>query len=110
MTVIQSLPYALFCIAVVFVVLIALSLIIKVFSFIIGLLSKGIEKPSDTPAEVTSPQQIAGTTQVFGTSSGQLTLQGVDETTAAIIMAVISEDLKMPLDQLNFKSIKLVKE
>lgn len=109
MTVIQYLPYALFCMGVVFAVLIVLSLIIKVFSFIIGLLSDRIEKPSDEyiPA---ADENTPATPQISGTSTGQLTLQNVDEPTAAIIMAVISQDLGMSLNELIFKSIKLVKE
>ncbi|HHW45789.1 MAG TPA: OadG family protein [Clostridiales bacterium] len=110
MTVIESLPYALFCMAVVFAALIALCLIIKVFSFLFGRMSGEETNSGTTPqAAIKAAPQTVSTNQVSGTSSGQLTLKGVDEPTAAIIMAVISEDLGMPLEQLSFKSIKLVK-
>jgi hypothetical protein len=41
-------------------------------------------------------------------STGELRLIGVDERTAAIIIATVSDHLKTPLDELMFKSIKLL--
>jgi hypothetical protein len=40
------------------------------------------------------------------TSAGELRLIGVDERTAAIIIATVSDHLKIPLNELQFKSIK----
>jgi hypothetical protein len=41
-------------------------------------------------------------------SSGQLDLIGVDEKTAAMIMAIVSDELKVSLSELQFKSIKAI--
>jgi hypothetical protein len=42
------------------------------------------------------------------TSAGELRLIGVDERTAAIIIATVSDHLKIPLNELQFKSIKIL--
>jgi len=41
-------------------------------------------------------------------STGELTLIGVDEKTTAMIMAILSDELKVPLCELQFKYIKLI--
>lgn len=43
-------------------------------------------------------------------SSGSLKLKGCDEKTAAMIMAIVSDNTGIPLSELIFKSIKLVDE
>ncbi len=43
-------------------------------------------------------------------SSGTLKLKGCDEKTAAMIMAIVSDNTGIPLSELIFKSIKLVDE
>lgn len=43
---------------------------------------------------------------VIEASTGELNLIGVNEETAAIIIATIADYLKLPLDELQFKSIK----
>lgn len=43
-------------------------------------------------------------------SRGSVDLEGVDEPTAAVIMAIVSEKSGIPLNRLDFKSIKLTGE
>lgn len=43
-------------------------------------------------------------------SEGELMLIKTDEPTAAVIMAIISDQIKIPLNRLSFKSIKLLPE
>lgn len=43
-------------------------------------------------------------------SSGKLRLKGCDEKTAAMIMAIVSDNTGIPLSELIFKSITLVEE
>ncbi|MBR2768407.1 MAG: OadG family protein [Solobacterium sp.] len=50
------------------------------------------------PAKAAEPQEA-----VFG---GEIALYDVDEKTAACIMAIISDETKIPLSQLIFKSIR----
>ena len=45
-----------------------------------------------------------------GTSSGDLELVGVDEKTAAVIMAIVSDKSGIPLNRLQFTSITLMED
>ena len=60
---------------------------------------------SAEPAPV--QQSAAAGTPLPGTQSqGTLELDGVDEPTAAVIMAIVSDESGIPLNRLLFKSIK----
>ena len=104
MSVIESLPYALFVMAVVFAVLIILCAIIKLFSIIIGSFSKNVQtKPVASPV----PQPVFAAAKGPEMSNGELKLYNVDEPTAAMVMAIVSDEAGIPLDELCFKSIKV---
>lgn len=103
MTFQESLLVAIFCISTVFVVLILISAVIKIFSFVlqkIPILKPSAEK--EMSAESSTPSDEA----VF--SSGTLRLKDVDEPTAAMIMSIVSDESGIPLSELCFKSISLV--
>lgn len=107
MTVFESFMVALFCMAGVFIVLLALCFIIKLFSFVLGSISK--EKtldPIPQPMPLTQPAPSAKE----DVSSGNLKLIDVDEPTAAMIMAIVSDESGIPLSELCFKSIKLLRK
>ena len=102
--------------------LIALSGILTVFamlgilSIVIMAISKLIpsEKPASTavsgaPAEETASasEAVAPLDVPYG---GTIKLLDVDEKTAACVMAIVSHETKIPLDQLVFKSIKAINE
>ena len=55
-----------------------------------------------------APAAAAAPAEEF--SSGTLKLKGCDEKTAAMIMAIVSDNTGIPLSELVFKSIKLVDE
>lgn len=59
------------------------------------------------PAAV-APAAAAAPEEEF--SSGTLKLKGCDEKTAAMIMAIVSDNTGIPLSELVFKSITLVEE
>lgn len=64
---------------------------------------------SDAPsAAVPQVAPVANNTQQ--TMTGELQLIGTDEKTAAIIMAIVSNESGIPLNRLSFKSIKLMEE
>jgi Na+-transporting methylmalonyl-CoA/oxaloacetate decarboxylase gamma subunit len=94
----ESLLVALFCWAVVFAVLIILFAIIRIFSFALQVLPK---KEAEVPAAA-----VAADEEEF--SSGALKLKDVDEQTAAMIMAIVSDESGIPLSELIFKSIKQI--
>lgn len=101
----ESLLISIFGMAVVFVVLVALCLIISLQSKIIAAFRKK-DKASQEVADAKPEQAVPAETQDAGFSAGQLKLIDVDEKTAAIIMAIVSHESKIPLSELQFKSIK----
>jgi len=107
MTVLESLAVAFFCILMVFVVLACLCVLIKLFSLGISAIS-GNGKTS-TKALVKS-ESVPVVDEQVEVSSGELKLQNVDERTAAMIMAIVSDESGIPLSELCFKSIKNVEK
>ena len=95
----------------VFLLLIILAVLIMIISRVVrlgeNLAGKKGKKnaASDEPAPV--QQSAAAGTPLPGTQSqGTLELDGVDEPTAAVIMAIVSDESGIPLNRLLFKSIK----
>ena len=107
MTIPESFMVALFCIAGVFIVLLSLCFIIKLFSFALGLISKK-KTMMPIPEPVCAKQPVPVVEEDF--SSGNLKLRDVDEPTAAMIMAIVSDESGIPLSELCFKSIKLIRQ
>lgn len=93
-----------------FVVFLALALIftfMKVFSFIVAIFDKPKKQiDQDSSENITKAENINEDKDVVG--YGELKLYGVDEKTAAMIMAIVSDESKIPLSELQFKSIKLI--
>ena len=104
-TIPEALAVAGFTIAVVFGVLLLICVAIKIFSAIIGCIEKAA-KTEEKPAETPAPAVEAAAEEEF--SSGSLKLKGCDEKTAAMIMAIVSDNTGIPLSELVFKSITLV--
>lgn len=96
----ESILIAMFCLSVVFSVLIILYAIIRIFSFAVSTFSK-------KTAELPSSESVAEVAEEEF-SSGTLKLKDVDEQTAAMIMAIVSDESGIPLSELIFKSIKKV--
>ncbi len=113
MTFQDSLLASLFCMTMVFAVLIMISFAIMIFSFILGKISSKeipqIKKSVPAPTKpVDAPKPVAKVLPVF--SSGTLKLKDVDEPTAAMIMAIVSDESGIPLSELCFKSIALIQQ
>jgi sodium pump decarboxylase gamma subunit len=102
MTVLESILISLFGLAIVFAVLIALSLFITLQSKIIGAVRLNKKEASQGKSEQVAPVEKKDA----AVSAGELKLFDVDEKTAAIIMAIVSHESKIPLSELQFKSIK----
>jgi hypothetical protein len=101
-----------FSIALVFFVLVALFVLIVIFSKAFGSVRVSSDQ-SLVPEIADTPLQSAGLSD--GTagqdmSLGTLKLKNVDEKTAAMIMAIVSHESGIPLSQLRFKSIKALEE
>ena len=104
MTVLESLGVDAFGFAIVFGVLVSLSLVIKLISIIIN----GVQKKKSVAlpeTQSTMLQEFEGTQY----ADGQLKLFDIDERTAALVMAIVSDKSGIPLSQLRFQSIRLMK-
>lgn len=106
-----ALQVSLFGILMVFLLLIILAVLIMIISRVVRLGESLADKKSkknpasDKPAPV--QQSAAAGAPLPGTQSqGTLELDGVDEPTAAVIMAIVSDESGIPLNRLLFKSIK----
>lgn len=108
MDILTALKMSVFGFLVVFAVLGLISLCIKILSKIIAALDKpkkqSMEMKAGNPGEAAGPE--AEKYQDIG--YGELKLYNVDEKTAAMIMAIVSEESQIPLPELRFKSIKLI--
>lgn len=104
MPITESLPIALFLMFFVFLVLMILCIFIKVFSKILGSISKSVESKADVVEE----KQLATVTPIPQDAAygGTLVLDGIDEPTAAMVMAIVSDESGIPVSELVFKSIR----
>ena len=96
---------------VLFLMYILISLSGKVIAGISGQVI-GASKKEEAKAEVKAAPAAQTKAEDPGEefSSGTLKLKGCDEKTAAMIMAIVSDNTGIPLSELVFKSIKLVDE
>lgn len=94
-------------------ILAVIALFIKLIAFIFSLVEK---KKSSKPTTIVTPindspaPQKSAATLPDNESQGELELVGVDEATAAILMALVSYKTEIPLNRLAFRSIKFVEE
>ena len=98
-SVLDALMIALSGIVIVFLMLALLWGVIAVISRVMGVL----EKHTAHPASVSAAAPAAAPAP-----APQVKLEGVSEVEAACVMAIVSHETGIPLDQLVFKSIKAV--
>lgn len=115
----QGLQIALYGFLTVFIMLSFLMIIINVMSKIVAILSKKNDKKDlnhttsnknsivEDVKESVVPDAAKQEDVVY---TGEIELIDVDEPTAACIMAILSEETKIPLENLIFKRIQLIKE
>ena len=108
LTVPQALLVAFCGLLIVFIMLAALSGIMYLLSKALNAAPKQEEAPASAPAAPTAPAAPAAPvkTPAGQTYTGQVALVGVDEKTAACLMAIVSEETKIPLDELVFHKIE----
>jgi hypothetical protein len=110
----ESLLVALFSILIVFVVLVSIFVLIQLFSMVLGNVKIGSGKSDQVSKTVVQPvpevPEPAALALGPDLSAGELMLKNVDEKTAAMIMAIVSDESNIPLSELRFKSIKLIEE
>ncbi len=98
-------------ILVVFFVLLIMYILISISGAILHGLTSGKSQAKPAAATVTAaPAAPVVEDKGEEFSSGTLKLKGCDEKTAAMIMAIVSDNTGIPLSELVFKSITLVEE
>ncbi len=102
----ESFLVALLCITIVMLVLSSLFVLIKLFSFGIGLIENAQKKRKLSTIKNIETRPIAEIQPLY--SAGELKLHNVDEPTAAMIIAIVSDESGIPLSELCFKSIKAI--
>ncbi len=107
MSVIESVVVGMFTLTLVFVVLAALFTIVMVLSKVLGLKANRKTAVEDS-AVVVTPAGTIKDMDIVQLSSGELKLKNVDEKTAAMIMAIVSDESGIPLSELCFKSITAI--
>jgi len=105
MSVSNSILVSVFGISIVFIVLILLSFIVKIQTIIIGAVTKKKKIPSSN-FDSANTSEITG--NIVEVCNGEVALIDVDEKTAAMIMAIVSDEMETPLAELQFKYIKAV--
>lgn len=108
MTIVDSLMVSVYGITVVFMVLVGLSFLVMLQSKILSSIANA-NKKADNKEVTEAIEKRAEVPQAESNATcGELKLIGVDERTAAMIMAIVSDESKIPLSELQFKKIKLV--
>jgi len=97
-----------FTIAVVFGVLCLIFVCLKIVTAIITAVEKATKKAAASKAVVPADSETVDAGEDF--SSGSLKLKDCDEKTAAMIMAIVSDNTGIPLSELVFKSITLIEK
>jgi len=119
MDILNSLFTAAFGMSVVFLVLVSLILLITLQSFVAGKISgrskaKGNVAIVPVDAAIVSLPDVGTAvknhTAAVSAGAQELKLTGVDDKTAAIVMAIVSDEIGVDPDQLYFKSIRALDE
>lgn len=105
-SVLDALMIALSGIVIVFIMLALLWGVIAVISRVMGVLEKHTAHPASVSA--VAPAAVAPAAAPAPAPAPQVKLEGVSEVEAACVMAIVSHETGIPLDQLVFKSIKAV--
>lgn len=105
-SVLDALMIALSGIVIVFLMLALLWGVIAVISRVMGALEKHTAHPASVSAA--APAAAAPAAAPASAPAPQVKLEGVSEVEAACVMAIVSHETGIPLDQLVFKSIKAV--
>ena len=105
-SVLDALMIALSGIVIVFIMLALLWGVIAVISRVMGVLEKHTAHPASVSAAALAAAAPAAAPAPAPVP--QVKLEGVSEVEAACVMAIVSHETGIPLDQLVFKSIKAV--
>lgn len=102
-SVIKAVEYSLLGIALVFLIIVILMIVVKIMSNVVGEVQKQEEWYEKTHPAPKKAIPAPG-------SAGEVKLYGVSERDAAMLMAIVADTMKKPLNELRFISIREVSE
>jgi Na+-transporting methylmalonyl-CoA/oxaloacetate decarboxylase gamma subunit len=102
----DSLLLAVVGMAIVFFVLIVLMAVIKIIRGVIASMEANAALAAPAAAAPAAPAKPAANMVPAKGSLGEIMLHNVDDKTAAMIMAIVADELKAPLNELRFLSIR----
>ncbi|MBS6883675.1 Oxaloacetate decarboxylase%2C gamma chain [uncultured Butyricicoccus sp.] len=105
---VEAVMVALSGFVIVFLMLALLWGVIIVVSRIVGGVEKKAAPVAAASQPAAAPVAAPAAAPAPAAAAPQVVLEGVDETQAACVMAIVSHETGIPLDQLVFKSIKAV--
>ena len=106
----QGLLVALLGMLVVFAVLVLLMAVIKIQTLVVNAIQKKDDEKKGAPAPAAAPAApAAAPVKLAKGSCGGVALHDVPDATAAMIMAIVADELQTPLNELRFISIREVK-
>jgi len=94
----------------VIVLLAIIALFIKFIAFVFSVATKKATAPTPAATVPSVPKSASSAEKTATALRGEIKLTDVDEPTAAVIMALVSHNSGIPLDRLDFKSIKLLED
>jgi len=105
----QALLVSLLGVLVVFFVLLIIMWFIQLLGKVVGGAAKKAEKPAPAPAPAAAP--VAAPVQTAAPAGpvmldGRVQLNTVSDRTAVMLMAIVADEMGLPLDELQFISIK----
>ena len=103
----EALLLSLIGFTIVFTVLVVLMIVISIITRFSGVFEKKAAPASTPAAQAPAPDSNAGKVPAPG-SVGECRLHSVDDQTAALLMAIVADNIKVPLNELRFISIKEV--
>ena len=106
----MALEYALVGFVTVFIALLIIIGAIKLTSVIVSRGSKKEETPAAAPAAAAAAPAPAPKAEPAPGSCGDVKLYNVSDRDAAMIMAIVADEMKKPLNELRFISIREVKK
>lgn len=106
----EALLTAVIGISTVLMILAIIALLIMLVSKVIRAIESKTAKPAKAGAPVSPTGAPTAAPLPDTESQGELVLENVDEPTAAVIMAIVSNKSGIPLNRLCFHSIKLLED
>lgn len=106
----ETLLTAIIGILTVLMILAIIDVLIMFVSKIVRAIESRLQSKNTAASVEAAPTKSEGTPLPGNVSQGQLDLVGVDEPTAAVIMALVSHQSGIPLNRLCFKSIRLTED